>query len=133
MVLTVRHPYANKIVITMEIALCPTPVHVKRDGQVTIAPYQFVLKIVTMVVSIILLLSFDVRHVAYEQAANVLMHDHITIFQLFSYFSKNEGVCVAPDTCQCYQWENRWRDGQAEGGVPLFQTVNGDPQLTGWT
>lgn len=45
----------------------------------------------------------------------------------------NGGVCVAPDTCECNRWENSWRDGQIEGGVPLFQTPNGSPQLTGWT
>lgn len=45
----------------------------------------------------------------------------------------NGGQCVAPDTCKCRQWENEWRDGRAYGGVPLFQTEAGDPQLTGWT
>eukprot|EP00986_Skeletonema_menzelii_P003076 scaffold902_cov146-Skeletonema_menzelii.AAC.1 len=45
----------------------------------------------------------------------------------------NNGVCVAPDVCQCFQWENEWRDGRIGGGVPLFKKPNGDPQLTGWT
>ena len=45
----------------------------------------------------------------------------------------NGGVCIAPDTCKCKRWENTWRDGRIEGGVPLYQDENGDPQLTGWT
>lgn len=43
------------------------------------------------------------------------------------------GNCIAPDTCQCVQWENEWRDGRSNGGAPLFQKPNGDPQMTGWT
>lgn len=45
----------------------------------------------------------------------------------------NHGICVAPDTCKCNQWENDWRDGRIGGGVPLFQKPNGDPQMTGYT
>lgn len=45
----------------------------------------------------------------------------------------NGGVCIAPDTCKCKQWENIWRDGRIDGGVPIFQTPSGDPQMTGWT
>ena len=45
----------------------------------------------------------------------------------------NYGKCIAPDTCQCDQWANEWRDGRLDGGAPLFQKPNGDPQLTGWT
>jgi hypothetical protein len=45
----------------------------------------------------------------------------------------NGGRCVAPDTCKCLQWENDWRDGRLHGGVPLYQTPSGDPQMTGWT
>ena len=45
----------------------------------------------------------------------------------------NNGVCVAPDVCQCDQWENTWRDVRIGGGVPLFKKPNGDPLLTGWT
>ena len=46
---------------------------------------------------------------------------------------QNGGECLAPDVCRCKQWENEWRDGRAEGGVPIFQDPNGDPQMTGWT
>lgn len=45
----------------------------------------------------------------------------------------NGGLCVAPDKCECKQWQNTWRDGRTEGGVPLYQTPDGDPQMTGWT
>ena len=43
------------------------------------------------------------------------------------------GTCVAPDTCKCDQWESEWRDGRSNGGSPIFQQPNGDPQMTGWT
>ena len=45
----------------------------------------------------------------------------------------NGGKCVAPDTCQCYQWPNAFRDGRLNGGRPLFQDPNGFPLKTGWT
>ena len=40
---------------------------------------------------------------------------------------------MAPDTCKCDQWGNEWRDGRVGGGVPLFQKLDGNPQLTGYT
>jgi len=45
----------------------------------------------------------------------------------------NGGVCKAPDTCLCYQWENTFRDGRLNGGRPLYQDPSGAPLLTGWT
>jgi len=45
----------------------------------------------------------------------------------------NKGICTAPDTCSCARWRNTWRDRRLDGGRPLFQDQNGDPQLTGWT
>ena len=45
----------------------------------------------------------------------------------------NGGKCVAPDQCECIQWESQWRDGRSGGGVPIFQTHEATPQLTGWT
>ena len=42
----------------------------------------------------------------------------------------NGGECVAPDTCLCQQWPNSFRDGR---GIPLYQTDDGNAQVTGWT
>ena len=46
---------------------------------------------------------------------------------------QNGGLCVAPDKCKCIQWPNNFRDGRANGGTPLYQDLQGNPQLTGWT
>lgn len=45
----------------------------------------------------------------------------------------NNGLCTAPDTCTCPRWQSLWRDSQHDGGRPLFQDAQGNPQLTGWT
>ncbi|CAM9450628.1 unnamed protein product [Ascophyllum nodosum] len=45
----------------------------------------------------------------------------------------NHGECVAPDVCMCTRWDSDFRDGREGGGIPLFQTPNGDTQQTGWT
>mmetsp|Transcript_34542 Transcript_34542/g.55147 ORF Transcript_34542/g.55147 Transcript_34542/m.55147 type:complete len:2065 (+) Transcript_34542:19-6213(+) len=45
----------------------------------------------------------------------------------------NNGKCIAPDACSCARWFSSWRDNRLDGGRPLFQDGNGDPQLTGWT
>ena len=45
----------------------------------------------------------------------------------------NGGICIAPDTCQCYQWANAFRDGRLNGGRPLYQDTTGTPLPTGWT
>jgi hypothetical protein len=44
----------------------------------------------------------------------------------------NGGKCVAPDVCQCVQYDSSWRDGH-DIPRPLFRKPNGDPQLTGYT
>ncbi|KAH9132513.1 hypothetical protein LEN26_007391 [Aphanomyces euteiches] len=46
---------------------------------------------------------------------------------------RNGGSCVAPDTCKCVTWPSIWRDGQRNGGQPIFRLPDGSPQLTGWT
>ena len=33
----------------------------------------------------------------------------------------------------CTRWDSDFRDGREGGGIPLFQTPNGDTQQTGWT
>jgi len=45
----------------------------------------------------------------------------------------HHGYCIAPDTCECEQWNSAWRDGRSYGGAPVYQKPNGDAQLTGWT
>jgi len=45
----------------------------------------------------------------------------------------NNGKCTAPDTCTCARWYSTWRDNRLDGGRPLFQDDEGNPQLTGWT
>jgi hypothetical protein len=45
---------------------------------------------------------------------------------------QNGGQCVAPDTCQCFQFDNAFYDGRIAGGTPLFQNPDGTPQKTGW-
>ena len=40
---------------------------------------------------------------------------------------------MAPDTCQCFQFPNSFRDFREGGGRPKYQKENGDPVSTGWT
>ena len=44
---------------------------------------------------------------------------------------QNNGHCIAPDTCKCWQWSNPYVDGRAGGGRPLFQDEDGFALPTG--
>ena len=46
---------------------------------------------------------------------------------------QNSGFCVAPDTCKCQQWPNKFVDGRLDGGIPVYQDIDGTPLLTGYT